>query len=482
MNTYTSNSKNTFLKALFAIVFLWSFLPNIDAQKNRVRPYELDLQPNGLIYQRNHQKPFTGTAYDVYAADKSLNSKQKKTVPKEEIPFKDGRIHGKVQGWDRYGTKTLQAIYKNGKKEGIETQWYSTGSKKSEIMFVGDKPNGIYKEWYEKKRKNQPIQLMSTGEYVNGLENGVHTWWFRDGKKDQEVPYRMGKADGVVKNWFKNGQLKSTKEYRSGEQEGKTLEWFDTGVKMAERFYKGDKKSGTHSQWNKRGILEQEEDYESGVLKEQRNYRSVVLDAPFGYTVVFNEMNDFITLEARGKSVFQFNLSAILFAIDDNLVEVNKVELKELGEFSSDLDDVAILKAHKDYEFMLRGWNELYKDTKVEMTPFKTKNGQEALHWHFKDETMKERNVALQGATALREHIKGTNNRTKNKADGIMLKEQHFISILCGEHVVLLSSVVTEKNDVKSVVATLKNTANTLKMNAKRVEINALSDKLFGRK
>jgi antitoxin component YwqK of YwqJK toxin-antitoxin module len=142
------------------------------AQKKKIFFYELDLN-DGLYFQPNTIAPYTGLAYEEHEKGKK----------KAHIPIKDGKINGKVKGWEKNGEKIYEAEYKMGVMVGTEKQWYATGAKKLQISYLNGKPDGVCTEWFKNESKK------SEGYYTSG-----------------KVFYRRKRSTGLLQKWGSSGE------------------------------------------------------------------------------------------------------------------------------------------------------------------------------------------------------------------------------------------------------------------------------------
>ena len=45
---------------------------------------------------------------------------------------------------------------------------------------------------------------------------GVCTWYFENGQKEQEITYKYGILNGSIKHWYSNGQMAIEGKYQNG--------------------------------------------------------------------------------------------------------------------------------------------------------------------------------------------------------------------------------------------------------------------------
>ena len=59
---------------------------------------------------------------------------------------------------------------------------------------------------------------MSEGRYQDGLEQGLHTSWHKNGQKKHEFNYKDGMFHGLLTTWDKEGNITSQIRYENGKQ------------------------------------------------------------------------------------------------------------------------------------------------------------------------------------------------------------------------------------------------------------------------
>ena len=67
---------------------------------------------------------------------------------------------------------------------------------------------------------------------------GLHTGWYENGQKKEEITYKNGKRNGKWTLWYENGQKKLEGHYETNRAEGKWTEGDENGRIMEEQYYK----------------------------------------------------------------------------------------------------------------------------------------------------------------------------------------------------------------------------------------------------
>jgi len=403
------------------------------AQKDKIYFSELDVN-DGLLFRPNTIAPFTGLAYEKYPSGKK----------KIHVPIKDGRIHGTVKEWEKNGQKTHESHFENGQQTGLERQWFPNGIKKLEIAYVDGKPHGVCTEWHKTGGKK------SQGYFQNGKEEGEHNWWYYTGDKDQQVFYENGLAQGMVTNWYQSGGIKLESNYLNGKKDGATTEYYENGQKQSVGHFKEDLENGEAHFWNKQGIIQGIQHFDMGVLTKDINYRSGNLHVAGGYLQVFNEAESFFIVEIKGDDVLPQKSLDIIYILDGKVLQLFNTPI---SVFNSDnqTDPEVILQANQKLEV-----DYLRDETKFNVQPkaefFKNNNGQTCMHWHFKSKESE-----------------------AEKQKPRTVQEEHYISLICGDQVLNIHSIVTNSDKTETIVAMLKDIANQVTVKDTRINLNELA-------
>ncbi len=140
--------------------------------------------PNGKIEQRGKYskkgKP-EGLWQWFYDNEKSLR----------EENYLNGRREGAMTEWNDSGKVITKGEYIDGLKEG---RWfYQLQDYREEGVYKSDLKDGPWESYFVGTNK-----LRFAGKFIEGLPDGKHTYYFYDGKIEEEGKYIMGNKDG---NW-----------------------------------------------------------------------------------------------------------------------------------------------------------------------------------------------------------------------------------------------------------------------------------------
>ena len=72
-------------------------------------------------------------------------------------------------------------------------------------------PDGMATYWYDNGQKEQEMGI------TRGVENGPSTIWYRNGNKKFEGSAKNGKPHGLISSWHENGQKAMESIYNNGE-------------------------------------------------------------------------------------------------------------------------------------------------------------------------------------------------------------------------------------------------------------------------
>lgn len=420
-------------KWIFACAFTLLAL-STQAQKKKIFFYELDMI-NGLFFQPNTIDPYSGTAIEEFPGGKK----------KMNIPIKAGKINGTVREWAQNGKKVYEATYAAGQQTGQELQWYANGAKKLEISYAAGKAQGTCTEWFKNGQKK------SEGLFNNGLEEGQHQWWYDSGQQDQLVFYKNGLTEGTVKSWHQNGQQRLLSDYVNGKQHGSSKEWYANGQLKLESAYVEGKEQGEFQHWSPKGKLLGIKVYDQGNIIKDLNYRSGSIRVDNGFIQVFNEQESFFMVEIKGNDVSPRRNNDITYAVDGKLLQLfNTAVVNFYAEAPGSIAETELLQKFVDFESAyIREMTKAEIEVQSELR--KTKEGKDYIYWQFvspssKDKEQKPRTV----------------------------QQEHYVSMVCGQRILSLYSVVTNSDEPQEIQLLLKRLAEQVSIEKERIDLNAL--------
>jgi len=155
---------------------------------------------NGIQYEGNSDKPFTGMVTSMYPNGQ---------VSIEWI-FKDGVRSGPQRSYFENGKLEAKIMYKGGEWNGLTKSWYENGQKKSEKNYKNAKLNGFAKTWFENgKMKAESI-------FRDGKLNGPSKMWYENGQMYVDMPYENGLGNGIITMWSKDGTISKQGRFERG--------------------------------------------------------------------------------------------------------------------------------------------------------------------------------------------------------------------------------------------------------------------------
>lgn len=418
------------MKILISSVFMLFLAVFCFAQKAEMAT--LDLQPDGNFYQRNHQQAFTGVAFENFPNGKK----------KYRAEFKKGKLHGKVTSWHNTGKKATLVHYQQGKRVGQEVHWFDTGARKLEINYDSQgKATGMCKEYFGNNK------LKSEGKYENGMEEGTHKWYFKNGKLDQTVEYVKGKANGLIKHYFESGQLKMQGEYKEGKPHGKVVYFHDNGQKSKALHYTLGKENGLASSWSKKGLLQEERDYKNGKEIAYRNYRSGAIKTKTGYLQVFNGKESFYQIHVAADTWVRPRASRdITYVVGDFVLQLYDMPISSFAK--QEMDEKTTLETFFSNE--KKYIETATKSSIATQQKWEKYKGGTYLHWWFESPNLK--------------NVKYPSNKT--------VEEEHYFSFALGNKILSLYVPKTKGNNISTILTTIHQIAQTIEVKNTAIDLN----------
>jgi len=151
-------------------IVLWWSLPRETAPRSA-----LSLR-DGQLFREGSARPFSGVIVEDWSPGRR----------KLEIEVRDGRVHGRTQGWYENGQLEVGEYFAHGVSQGRRTRWHPNGQKKSEVEIRAGVLTGLFREWHA------------------------------NGQLARETPLLAGLPEGEVRSWDENGGLVNIVEVRGG--------------------------------------------------------------------------------------------------------------------------------------------------------------------------------------------------------------------------------------------------------------------------
>lgn len=335
---------------------------NIQSEGNR-KNFELDStwifyndsqeKVSEITYKRGKKNGVQITYRDGVPYEKTFYANDKRTDEvlnyyptgelRSRIPIEEGKEHGDGFEYSRDGRIITLLGYKEGnlrkadkvnrydnegKKRGPWIGFHPNGVLASEGYYMNDKKNGIFKTFdkkgdlltLEKYRDGELVvdseesvildlrntyhedgTLKSTGGYVDGIKEGTHRLYDRDGNLEGGELYSKGEkiGEGIIDDtgayqgywklyyptgelqaegeyedtkrigdwifYHKNGQIEHKAKYINGLPQGKWTWYYDNGKLRREEFYRRGREDGTVTEYDLEGNIVVQGEYVSGL-------------------------------------------------------------------------------------------------------------------------------------------------------------------------------------------------------------------------
>lgn len=180
----------------------------------------------------------------------------------------------------------------------------------------------------------------------------------------------------------------------------------------------------------------------NSAAQEKEDFRSGAVKTSCGYLLVWNQPDNYYTLDIKGDNVSQTSTEQVQFTVDGKFLQVVTPTIKSFLKESQKTDAKSILAAHRDWETdFLSG--EYKEKLKVESFPQKLANGEEALIWQFD----------------LPKSAKGN------------VRKQTYLTLVKGDYIFMLGSIVTDTISEKESHRLLLLTALGLKASDKPTDL-----------
>ena len=190
----------------------------------------------------------------------------------EEETYNNGNLEGEYRSYNIDGTKDFTANYKDNNKEG-QTILYGDSNKINAILNYKD--DNIQSYTYEDKNGTlvPPIEIKGgtgkvVGYYRNGIkscelqfvdmeEDGVHNFFYSNGKSYIEGKRSSGYDNGPVTIYYPNGNFYRVESLVLGNLNGIRKTYYPNGKLQKEENYYNDELNGVCKYYDEQGNLKQ---------------------------------------------------------------------------------------------------------------------------------------------------------------------------------------------------------------------------------
>ena len=170
-----------------------------------------------------------------------------------------GEAQGPYQVWDEKGNTIVQGVFKGDELYGNYKRWYDGGTQVERELYFNPpgQLRGVQKNWHENGKESRRSfyddaglitgttrnwddkgNLEFQGNYVNGLANGVHTWWHASGALQGKVVFVKGTGTLTLKH--ENGNVSDSGALVAGKREGAWASYASDGTKTFQGDYKAN--------------------------------------------------------------------------------------------------------------------------------------------------------------------------------------------------------------------------------------------------
>jgi antitoxin component YwqK of YwqJK toxin-antitoxin module len=133
---------------------------------------------------------------------------------RQEVPMKDGNMHGLAKWYYESGVPQKECGYENGKKHGMEITYYPDGVVRSSLRYEKGKElegsrNGVFLGAV--RGGNYPGSMYPVTPYRDGVKHGQEYWFYWNGS---ECDFTRDEV-AMVRPWV-NGQIHGTEVTYAG--------------------------------------------------------------------------------------------------------------------------------------------------------------------------------------------------------------------------------------------------------------------------
>jgi uncharacterized protein len=208
---------------------------------------------NKITYQDNE---ITGEFTEYYENGK-LSRKGNYTKKK---------MDGKLEDYDDDGKLYSDAVYDKGKlkeinfydKSGNNISTTTTRRGAADITFYSPEGYKTSEGFYDKE----------------GNEDGLHTFYYKSGKKSDEINYKSGERNGPSVSYYTNGQKKLENNYTAGDEDGYVKSYFANGKLNYEGWVVQGQKQQQFIYYNELGDTASKEYYLDDELNGYLEYKN----------------------------------------------------------------------------------------------------------------------------------------------------------------------------------------------------------------
>ena len=167
--------------------------------------------------------------------------------------------------YDINGNLVSKGNFSNGLRQGPWALYHSNGEKSGEINFVKDKPEGSFAEY------NLNGDVIKKTFYKDSIPSKEVTF-FASGDTISITNYINGKQEGLYRSFYPVRTKEYEIPYLQDKISGTARKYFDNGVNELEAEFKDDQRNGSFREYYKNKVLYNKESYLDGKLEGPVKY------------------------------------------------------------------------------------------------------------------------------------------------------------------------------------------------------------------
>ena len=213
------NFKNLLILSIIILLSSCGKTVDYDDEKEYLTfSYPYSDSPRVLSYKG---LPFNGELVEYFDDEK--------TQLEERRDYKDGKIDGQYEVYNKNGQLKKNVTYNEGEvEEEVTYTYHENGQLEYKRTYKEGELDGPLESYYENG------QLSGKGTYKNGDRVGTREDYYENGQLESKGTYKDGEEDGQWEYYDENGQLESKGTYKDGKEDGQ-WEYYDENGKLEEK-------------------------------------------------------------------------------------------------------------------------------------------------------------------------------------------------------------------------------------------------------
>ncbi len=173
--------------------------------------------------------------------------------PKVDLPDGEHKVY--------FDDGTLSGILnvKNGILDGWTSSYRPNGTLERKVLY--DNGSLVRKQFYD-----ELSNLTQDADYTNGTQDGIASYYAKDGTKTKTCELKANKTHGQCKTYFPNGNIKEIWHKKNNQYYGTYARYFSDGSMQAIGNYRNGKTHGVSKTYYKNHDLHSEAEYDDGKM------------------------------------------------------------------------------------------------------------------------------------------------------------------------------------------------------------------------